>query len=193
LLIFASVGMPLKLTQTNQQRHTSSVSESYLQTGCYEHFMDYLNEPISNKDEALVTDDLYDLAIRLCIQSLTTVKTEYKPYQCTFSSIFSFFYISEHADSTNVKDFAADYCSNLNNIENDKITLLSKLSSIPISERTYNDFYTECLDEVGNYTSNSWIDPIIPNPSITLGNICINLATLFFQMSNSSLFEDSSG
>mmetsp|Transcript_15560 Transcript_15560/g.11333 ORF Transcript_15560/g.11333 Transcript_15560/m.11333 type:complete len:86 (-) Transcript_15560:93-350(-) len=77
LLLLLSLGSCIKLSQT---RGRQSVSQQYLQSGCYDQFMDYLSQPISNKDEALTLNDLYDLSLRLCTYTLSTVKNQYKPY-----------------------------------------------------------------------------------------------------------------
>ena len=41
------------------------------------------------------------------------------------------------------------------------------------------------MSSAGEYAEyNSWIDPLIPHPEITIGGICQNLITLFEAMKN---------
>jgi len=75
--------------------------------------------------------------------------------------------------------FASDYCSNINPVEDEKINFISQLASINIGSVGVSGFFNTCVEMVAGYETNSWIDPIIPDPSITIGNVCQNLATLY--------------
>lgn len=98
---------------------------------------------------------------------------------CTFSSIFSFFYLRQRADSENMKDYASDYCSYLSNIEMAKLQLIDTLATYSRSD----SFLEECVKNVEAYQPyNSWIDPFIPINSLSIGSVCANIQTLYSSM-----------
>eukprot|EP00347_Sterkiella_histriomuscorum_P002660 403367291 len=127
---------------------------------------------------------IISLATDLCPVTINNIKNQYKPYLCTFSSIFSYFYLSQmKLSQDNLLKQATSYCSRLNTVQNAKTQLISNLASLNIDSEV--DFVDRCEDLIiDNEDSNVWMDPIIPSSDIQVGPLCQNIYSLLKEMKN---------
>ncbi|CDW73826.1 UNKNOWN [Stylonychia lemnae] len=163
-----------------------SQNSLFRQQNCYDKFVEYLN-PDQNKTGYQVINSL---ATQLCPITIQNVKNQYKPYVCTFSSIFSYFYLSQlKLTKSNLQSFAISYCSKLSAVSMEKTRLITELSKLPLGNQT--KFTNQCMDMYIEFeSSNVWIDPLIPSTDIPIGPLCNNLFSLFSEMQQSNLLSE---
>ena len=72
-----------------------------------------------------------ELEIKQGNKSFTAFIDQYKPFICTYSSIMSYFFLSQLSMTKDtLKDFGSSYCSDLDKVETAKLKLISDLASI---------------------------------------------------------------
>jgi hypothetical protein len=97
---------------------------------------------------------------------------------CTFSSLYAYINMNKQATAGTLKNFASDYCTNLNDVEISKISFFSTITSY--EPETEEEFLETCVNEISNMKYlNSWIDPLIPSEEISLETLCSNLHNLY--------------
>lgn len=74
--------------------------------------------------------------------------------------------------------YIADYCNNIADGTQEKLTIIAQIDSIEITSQNFTD---DCIDYVDDY-ANWWFDPIIPSETITYGDTCDAFKELFMQL-----------
>ena len=106
--------------------------------------------------------------------SLTLFIDQFKPYVCSFSSIFTLYHLLD--SKLPPKDLAAEYCSQLSNVELSKLELIISLASMTLDSM----FKDKCMHKVSQYSElYSWMDPMLITNDISVGTLCENLGDLY--------------